>query len=338
MAVPTNTVQTFSMVGIREDLSDVISNISPEQTPFYSMTMKGKTGSRTPEWEFEGLKAPDPTNANIEGDDATNDALGQPTRIKNVVQLMDKVIQVSSTADAVNTAGKTSETAHQKMLRVKELKRDIEMRMCGNFASVVGAAGTAGEMGGAEAYIETNVSLDATSGAVGGYNSGTGVIDAATDSSATQALAEPLLKTVLREAWENGGSPSMVMANGTSKQTISGFGGIATQYRENTGNSQATILGAADVYISDFGTHSIVPNRFLGAGTGRTPISGSLEGLYAGRTVLVLTPSTWETKFLQPFKTESLAKTGHSNRTMLSAELTLCCKNERANGKIADLT
>ena len=335
MSVPSDTAQTFDRVGIREDLSNIITNIAPTETPFYTMCRKGSTGSRTPEWQKDGLTAPAPTNANIEGDDATNDALAATERLKNVVQLFDKVAQVSSTAQAVDSAGRANELNYQVAKQSKEIKRDIEMRALGNYASVLGAAGTAGEMAGVEAWLETNTDRDATSGADGGFNSGTGLVVAATDSSADRAISETLLKAVIKSAWESGGEPSVVLASGSQKQAISSFSGIATQYRENMGMKQAKILGAADVYISDFGEHKIVPDRFIGAGTGR---SAGGNGLYSGQSVLVLDPSKWEMKSLQGFKVEKLAKTGHSDRRMISTELTLCSMDEAANGVVADLS
>lgn len=319
MAVPTGTTQTFQMVGIREALSDAITNIASTQTPFYSkFCKKGKTQSRTPEWQTDTLAAADGDNKNVEGDDATNDAAVATVKPKNVVQLMDKTIQVSSTARAVNTAGRKDELAYQTMKRGKELKRDMEARLTGNYASVVGTASVAGECGGLEAFLETNTSRG-TSGADGGYNTGTGVIDAATDGT-QRAITEALLKGVIADAWNEGGEPTIIMCGKHNKQEISGFAGIATQYRENSGTRQATILGAADVYVSDFGTHQIVANRFS-----------------RDRSATVIDPKLWEVKFLQPFKREKLAKTGHSDRRLLSAEFTLCCEEEKGNGIVADL-
>lgn len=319
MAVPANTVQTFAMVGIRENLSDVIANIAPTECPMYSIVKKGKCKSRTPEWQRDTLANPDAQNKNIEGDDVTADTTGQPERLKNVVQLFDKVVSVSTTAQAVDSAGRVNEMKYQVAKKGKEMKRDIESRITGNFASVLGAAATPGEMAGAEAWIATNDSRGAT-GADGGFQVGTGLVTAATDGT-QRPFTEALLKGVIRSAWVNGGEPSIVMVGPFNKQVASTFTGIATQYRENMGMKRAVILGAADIYISDFGEHKIVPNRFS-----------------RDRTALVLTPETWELKFLQPWTTDPLAKTGHNDKKLLSAEMTLACSEERANGVVADLT
>lgn len=332
MAVPTNAVQTFAMVGIREQLSDVISNISPTETPFYSLCRKGTTKSRNPEWLKDSLRNASPTNAAVEGDDVTGDAVGHPSRLKNYVQLFDETVIVSDTARAVETAGRQDELKYQVAKAGRALKRDVEMRICGNYASVAGNASTAGQLAGFEAWITTNTSRGAT-GANGGYNSGTGLCAAATDGT-DRTYAEALLKTVIKSAWDNGGEPSTIMMSGGKKQTASTFTGIASQTNEINGQNRVIVYGATDVYKSDFGQHKFVPNRFVGAGTGRTPTNG----LYSGDSALVVTPNTWEVRFLQPWSVTPLARTGHAEKRLLKAELTLVSLEEAANGVVADLT
>lgn len=330
MTVPTNAVQTFAMVGIREDLSDAIMNISPYDTPFMSMIRKGTTKSRTPEWQKDRLRSPSPTNAVVEGDDVTGDSATHPTRLKNIVQLFDEVVVVSDTARAVNTAGRGDELKYHVAKAGKALKTDMEMRFLGNYASVTGNASTAGQAAGAEAWITTNDDRG-SGGSAGGYSGGT--VAAATDGTA-RTFTETLLKTVIKAAWDYGGEPSVVMMTGSKKQTASSFAGIAQQTNEINGQNKVMIYGAADVYKSDFGTHKLIPNRFVGAGTGRS----ATNGLYPGNSVLVLTPSTWEIKFLQPFKVVELARTGHAEKRLLKAEATLACMDEGANGVVADLS
>lgn len=206
----------------------------------------------------------------------------------------------------------------------------MEARFCGNFSSVLGTASVAGECAGVEAYLTSNVSRGAT-GANGGFSSGTGLITLATDGTLRTAT-EALLKTVIASAWTNGGDPSTIMVNGEMKQKFSGFTGIATQYRDNPGTKAAVIIAAADVYKSDFGLHSIVPNRWVGRGTGRT-----VNATNNNRSALILDMSSWKVKFLQPMKTVPLAKTGHSDRKMIYCEATLECMDEKKNGVLADI-
>lgn len=332
MAVPSQTVQTFAMVGIREQLSDTITNISPEETPFYSMARKGTTKSRTPEWLRDTLRNPSPTNTTVEGDDAGGNAQTQPDRLKNIVQLFDEVVIVSDTARAVETAGRQDELKYQVAKAGKALKRDVEARITGNYASVVGNASTAGEMAGAEAWLETNVSRG-SGGSDGGFDSGTGLVDLATDGTG-RTYTETLLKGVIADVWNAGGMPTKIMMSGAKKQTASTFAGIAAQQNEVNGERKVMVYGAVDLYKSDFGIHEFVPNRFVGAAAARS----ATNGIYPGQTALVLTPNTWEVKFLQPWSVTPLARTGHAEKRLLKAELTLCCKEERANGAVADLS
>ena len=338
MAVAANTVQTFAMVGIKEDVTDAITLTDPQEVPFYSGISKKSAKNRTPEHLIDSLAAPDAANANVEGDSAGNDAGSQPVREKNVVQLMDKVVEVSSTAQAVDAYGREDEMAYQVVKKGKELKRDFEARATGNFASVLGNASTAGLMGGAEAIIKTNVSRGAT-GASGGYNSGTGLIVKATDGTRREAT-EAQLKDVIQQAWTRGGNPSTIMVGGMMKQKYSGFPGIATQYRDNPGTKAAVIIASADVYKSDFGLHTIVPNRFMNHGADRNNTWTNkartvLED--ANASALVLDMESWAAKYLQPMKTTPLAKIGHSDRKMLYCEWTLECSDEQKNGCVADI-
>lgn len=319
MAVPTNTVQTFSRTNIREDLSDIISNISPVDTPFISNIGTGMAKQRLHEWQIDTLAAADSDNKTIEGDDVTADAAAPTSRRNNYTQLMDKIVSVSSTARAVDNAGYADELAYQVSKRAKELKRDIEKRACDNKAAVPGGAGTAGETAGAVAFITTNANRGAT-GADGTLSGGTsGYVNTAATNGTLRNFTEALLKTTLQTVWAEGGEVSMALMSGPLKQTASTFTGIA-DIRKDAGNGQATIIGAADVYVSDFGDIAFVPSRFT-----------------TGRDVLLVDPQLWKVADLQNYKLEGLAKNGHSERRMLSREWTLVCENEAGNGVIADV-
>lgn len=297
-----------------------------------SAVKKGTANNRNPEWLKDRLRSPSPTNKTIEGDDASGTAVGQPSRLKNYVQLFSETVIVSDTARAVNAAGRNDELKYQVAKSGKALKTDMEMRFLGNYASVVGNASTAGECAGAEAWITTNVDRGAT-GANGGFNSGTGLVAAATDGTG-RTFTEALLKGVIKKVWDYGGDPSIVMMTGSKKQTASTFTGIATQYNDLADQRKVQIIGTADIYKSDFGVHRFVPNRFVGAGTGRS----ATNGLYPGNSVLILDPKTWVIKFLQPFRVMELARTGHAEKRLLKSEATLCCLDEGGNGVVADLT
>jgi hypothetical protein len=316
MAVPSGTYQTYTAIGRREDLTDVIHDISPTDTVFMSNIGKGKAEQKNHEWQTDVLAAADGDNKVIEGDDVANDAATPTVRLGNYTQLMDKVIGVASSNEVGAKAGRSSELSYQRTKRIKELKRDMEARLTGNYASAAGAAGTARECAGFEAWIQTNDSRGA-----GGANTAfaAGIQAAATDGT-QRAFDEAQLKSVLALCAENGGEPTMVLLGAFNKQAASSFAGIA-ELRRETGNKRATIIGAADVYVSDFGEVSMVYSRFS-----------------RSRSALVVDPDMWKLCYYQPFKVEDLAKTGHATRQLLSVEFTLEACNEKSSGVVADLT
>jgi hypothetical protein len=318
MAVPSGTYQTYQAVGRREDLTDVIHDISPTKTPFMSSIGKGSAAQKNHEWQTDALAAADGTNKVIEGDDPSNDSATATVRLGNYTQLMDKVIQVASSNRVGAKAGRDDELSYQRSKRIKEIKRDMEARLTGNYASAAGAAGTARECAGFEAWIQTNVSR----GTGGSSTAFSGGIQAAATDGTQRAFDESMLKTVLAAMADNGGEVdgAMVLMGSFNKQAASTFEGIAQQ-RQQAGGQLATIVAGADVYVSDFGRVNMVYSQFS-----RT------------RSALVVDPNMWKLCYYQPFKVEDLAKTGHSDRQLLSVEFTLEACNEKGSGIVADLT
>lgn len=319
MAVPSNTFQRTGKVAVREDLHDTISNIAPTQTPFMSNIGTGKANNTYVEWLTDTLAAADADNAVINGDDAGNDSLADAVRLGNYTQLMDKVVGISTTTQAVNSAGDQTKMSYQLVKKSKELKRDMEKRLCGNYAAVPLADGTAGKSAGAVAFVRTNGSRGVSGAAATLSGSTSGYVNAAATNGTLRTVTEAMLKDAMQDAWAEGGEPSIAIMSGTIKQTFSTFTGIADQRRE-TGNKRATIIGAADVYVSDFGEVSFTPSRFT-----------------TGRDVLVVDPSLWTLLYLQKFNTTDLAKTGHADRKLMAVEFTLKCHNELGNAVIADV-
>jgi methylmalonyl-CoA mutase cobalamin-binding subunit len=305
MAVPTNTIQNVSRVGVREDLSNKIAELFPDDTPFLNAIGTGKCSATKTEWQTDGLAAANPANARIQGDDLANDVRTDTARVSAYTQISTKVVGVSSTVEATNKAG-------------RELRTDMEMRASGNYASVAPAVGVAGQTAGALGWITSNASRG-TGGANGGFNAGTGIVAAATNGT-QRAYTEALLKTMLQAIWAKGGNPKMVITAGGQKQTAAAFPGLAQQRRE-TGAKKATIVAGADIYVSDFGEVQFVPSRFCSA-----------------RDALIVDPEYWEIGTLDPLAVQDLAKTGLSTRKMLSVEWALKCLNEAASGVVADLT
>ena len=316
MAVPSNTVQAVGRIGNREDLSDIIYNISPTDTPFISAIGRGKASATYPEWQTDTLVAANHDNKTIQGDDLANESRPNTTRVGTYTQIFKKVIGTSTTAQAVRQAGRANEHALQVAKAGKELKRDMEKRFLGNYASVAATSSVAGETAGAQAWLTTNTSRG-VSGANGGFSAG--VVAAATNGT-QRTSTEALFKTVLSSIWTNGGDATMAIASLTQKQTMAGFAGLAQQRRE-TGNKRATIVAGSDVYVSDVGEVMFVADRFADA-----------------RSILLADPTMWEILTLDPMQRQELAKTGLADRTALYTEVALKCSNEAASGVVADLT
>lgn len=318
------TTTTYGQVGIREDLSDAIDNIAPTDTPYTSMIQRGKRATnRVIEWQKDTLAAADGSIAVIEGASATDRTFTATTRIKNHQHIMDRAIIISDSADAVTAAGRDTETGYQVMKRTKELKRHMEARLSGNYASDDGSALTARQCAGFEAWITTNDSRKgSTASTQGGYNSGTGIVSAATDGSSTRTFTETLFKGRVKACWDEGGEDSIVMVGSFNKQQASAFSGVATKYNIVDKNASSNeIVGAVDLYASDFGVKKVVPNRFS-----------------RSRTALGIDPKKWSLHYLQPFSVGPLARVGHADRKLLKMEFSQASRNETGNWIICDLS
>lgn len=317
MTVPAATFQSFTAIGNREDLEDVIYNISPTETPFMSNAAKMKAKATLHEWQTHSLAAA-AANAAIQGDDATNATQAPTTRLSNHTQILQKTFGVSGTQDAVDHAGRKSELAYLIAKNGKELKRDMEFALVRNAGNTAGAAASAATLASVEGWIFTNRTDVGSGGAptTPGYISGR--VAAPTDNSNNGTMTKTHLDAVIQACWTEGGDPKIVMLGAALKTRASGFSGIATLYKEVKGNSQATIIGGADLYVSNFGEHMIVPNRFM-----RTNVA------------LVLDMDYWGVAYLRPFQQYELAKTGDSERRQMLVECTLVSKNEAASGKVS---
>jgi hypothetical protein len=308
----------YDAIGQREDLTDVIYDISPTETPFMSSIGKTKATAVYHEWQTDSLAAATTNNAAVEGADASDATLSPTTRLGNYTQILQKTIKVSGTLDTVNKAGRKSEKAYQLAKASQELKRDLETILLSNQGRSAGTTNsTARKMGSLLSWIKTNSDAQTN-----GADPTTIGVSTRSDGN-TRTFTETLLKTVVAEVFASGGVPKILMVGATGKQKVSSFTGLSA-YRYNvnggTGGAQATIVGAADVYLSDFGSMSVVPNRFM-----RT------------RDALILDPEYAALAYLRPFMTNELAKAGDADKTQVLVEVTLEVKNEAAHGIVADL-
>ena len=311
--------RTYAAVGMREDLSDVIYNISPTDTPFMSSIGKTKATAVYHEWQTDSLAAA-AANAAVEGADASEATLSPTTRVGNRTQISQKTVGITGTLEAVDKAGRKSEKAYQLAKASSEIKRDMEFTLLNNTVQSNGSAGsTARVLGGLQTWLASNGDFG-TGGSAGA--SGT----TARTNGTNRTFTEALLQTVVKEVFESGGSPKVLMVTPAHKQTVSAFAGIAAQRYMAPADAPTTIIGAADVYMSDFGSMSVVPNRFM------------LSGNSANDVAFVLDPEYAAVAYLRPFFTNDLAVTGDSAKTQLLVEYTLEVKNEAAHGVIADLS
>jgi len=316
MAIASNTFLTYDAKGIREDLSNVIYNISPEETPFVSNIGKGTLANTTFDWQTDALAAA-AANAQLEGDETSYSAVTATVRLQNYAQISRKSVIISGTEEKVNKAGRRSELAYQIAKKGAELKRDIEFSCLNNQAAVAGDSTTARTTASVQAFLKTN-SNKAGDGTDPVYT--TIPTDPRNDGT-QRAFSETILKDVIQQVWTEGGTPKMLMVGSFNKQAVSAFTGIAGQRFNVDGAKPSTIVAAADIYVSDFGNVSVVANRFLRA-----------------RDALVLDPEYASIDYLRPMQTMDMAKTGDADKRLMLTEWGLRIHTEKAHGIAADLT
>jgi hypothetical protein len=309
----------YTAIGAREDLTDVIYDISPTDTPIMSSIGKTKATSVYHEWQTDALAAATTANALVEGASATEATISPTTRLGNYTQIVGKTVMVSGTLLASDLAGRKSEMAYQLAKASAEIKRDIETIITANQGQAVGTSGVTGrKMGSLLSYIKTNTNKG--SGTTAGADPTTIGVSTRTDGT-TRTFTETILKDVVSKVFTSGGTPSVLMVSPALKQTVSGFTGLSAQRYQVPTSGQATILAGADLYQSDFGVLQIVPNRFM-----RT------------RDALVLDPEYAALAYLRPFQTNDIAKVGDAEKKQILAELTLEVRNEAAHGGAFDLS
>jgi hypothetical protein len=324
MTVPSGTFQEHQSIGTREDLADIIYDISPTDTPVMSNIARDSCSQVFCEWQTDELEAATAGNAKIEGDDANINTASPTTRYGNYCQISTKAPSVSGTLRAENTAGRRDELSYQVMKRGRELKRDIESAICGLQAATAGAAASARALAGMASWLWDNqvkaggaADTTGTTPAIASGAPGT-----APTAGTAAAFAEAALASALALCWEDGGDPSMIVMKSADKRLASQFSGIATQYRDNAGSvGPAVVVGAADIYVSDWGTVYFVASRFMPAGN-----------------VYCIDPEYWCVSYLRPIQQEVLAKTGDSDKRLLLAEYTLKAKEPKSSGKVYTTT
>jgi hypothetical protein len=321
MAIVPGTGLTTTTNGQREDLSDIITNISPLDTPFRTAIGKGEADVTFVEWQADALAAA-AANAKIEGDEASFSTPTTTQRLGNRTQISSKTVVVSRTADRVRKAGRGDELGYQVLKYGRELLRDIEFECTGKNGIVTGNSTTARQAAGFETWVTSNVSAG-TSYASVAKSASIGVVAGQPTAGATQtdgtvrAFDEEDLKTVNQACWTQGGQPTLLIVGPFNKRVVSGFTGNATRTIDAGGKR---LQSAIDVYAHDFGELTVAANRFS-----------------RDRTAMVVDPDYWEFAWLDPIQMEPLAKTGDASKRLLVCEWTLKALNEASSGKVADL-
>jgi len=317
MTIVTNTFTSYSAKGIREDLSNVITNIAPEETPFQSNIGRETISNTLFEWQTDTL-ADAAANAQLEGDDVGSfDAVTATVRLTNYAQISRKTIILSNTEEVVNKAGRRSELAYQIAKRGSELKRDQEFIFLNGGVAVAGNTTTARVTASLGAFVKTNTDKQ-TNGVDPSY---TTLPNSARTDGNVRTFTETILKNVIQKVWTAGGTPKILMVGPVNKQRVSGFSGIASsRFNIDGGAKPATLIGAVDIYVSDFGNVSTIANRFQ-----------------RERDAWVIDPDYAKMTVLRPYQQVELAKTGDAEKRMLLIEYGLKVLAENAHGLAADL-
>ena len=313
MAQPTNTFDSYDAVGIREDLEDVIYDVSPEETPFYSACAKVKAANTLHEWQTDALRS-SAANAHIEGDATTATARTATTRLGNYTQIFKNAVVIPDTDEGLKKAGRAAEIAYQMLKTAKEQKLDIEKALLDNNARVAGNSTTARELAGAPVWLITNTSF----GSGGADATGDGT-DARTDGTQA-AFSQTRFDSVMQSIWEQGGNPDSVYLSAFQMNVALGFAGNNNQ-RSTVSAEDERVIKHMDVYVTPWGTVEFIPSR---------------EN--RSRDVFIMQDDMWAVGVLRPTKNIALAKTGDATTRQVTTELTLVCKNEKASGMIADCT
>ena len=328
MALITNTMTRYDMTrAVREDLSSMIYNIAPVETPGMSNFGRDSAKQTLFEWQTDGLAAASNTPV-IEGDDivGTTDVRAPTNRVNNYTQINRKIVTASGTLEAVDKAGMKSYLAYELSKASAEMKRDMETAVMGAQVGAAGSNSVARKTAGLGAWTITNYSAGAGTGAAPIMSSppGNGTPVTAAVAGTPRAFTEALLKTSMQAVWTQGGDPKVMFTNATQKVAFSAFAGIATRFRDVPAGQQAQIIGASDTYVGDFsgnGGMSVVLDRFM-----------PLGNVYIGD------PEYVSLAYLRPMSTEVMAKTSDGQKRMIICEWGLRMKSQYSWAAIADLT
>lgn len=314
MTKVTNALATYDVTTNREDLTDAVYRISPADTPFMSAIPRVKATAVLHEWSEDSLASTNTANARLEGDDLSRASSSAPTRRQNYCQISSRDATVTGTQRATNPAGIDDMLAFQMSKKSLELRKDMESILLGNTGQNAGNTTTARTLRSFNSWISGNGSRG-----TGGADA-TAATAAATDATTgnLRTFTEDMLKDAILDAFTDGGEPDLVLVGPFNKQKFSTFTGRATA-QENV--AVGTVLGAASLYASDFGTLKVVPNRSQ-----------------RGRDAWVVDTTKVAVAFLRSFEPQELGRLGDAVTRDIISEYTLQMRSPNAHALIADLT
>tara|TARA_B110000858_G_scaffold85776_1_gene99179 strand:+ start:501 stop:1457 length:957 start_codon:yes stop_codon:yes gene_type:complete len=316
MAQPTNTFDSYDAKGIKEDLEDVIYDVSPEETPFYTACAKVKATNTLHEWQTDTLRS-SAVNAHIEGDDTVAEARTATTRLQNYSQIFKNAVVIAGTEDILSKAGRTKEMAYMTMKMAAEQKLDIEKALFASQARVIGSSTAARKLAGAPAWLTTNVNFVSASSGANPNGLGT---NTRTDSGAPTAFTQAKFDDVMQDIWASGGKPDTVYLSSFQQNVALGFVGNNNQ-RSAVQAGDEKVVKSMVVYVTPWGTVEFKPTR---------------EN--RSRDIFIMQDDMWACGVLRGTKSQALSKTGDNEKRQIVTELTLVCRNEKASGGIFDNT
>lgn len=302
MSVPTGSFQTYQAIGNREDLIDIITNISPTDTPVLSMTESVKAYAVLHEWQTQALKTPTAV-ARIEGDDANIKTVTPTVRLTNSTQIIDNNFIVTNTQEATRAAGRPSEESYQTELSMKELANDIEYAYVVNSAAVTGASGTARQLKGLVGWVVTNIA----------------------SATANRALTSTILDTLLKTVWLAGGKPDVILTGGTQKIAFTNTTNFPGMTRNITADRSMGYYLAVDVYQGGIGGEMKL-------------VTSTIMGNNLDSRIFCLQMDKFRKAWLRPIKKVPLGVTGDGQKFQIVAETTLESLNEKASGTVTNLS
>lgn len=305
------TYTTYDTVGIKEDISDVISRITPTKTPFQTMIGADTTKNRLFQWQEDALRAVQ-VNAKVEGFVAADATLTPTVMRQNYTQIMEKTIKVSATEDAVDQYGRAKETAYQLAKAGEEVKRDREHAFVG-----LAQAATAGDSASVP-RLTASAGSQVTTATARVYTGAATPLGGTTGTAG--ALSEPNLLIAGQAAYNNGADPSIFMVKPADSLIIAAFSGASGRTR-NINDGAKTVTNAVNLYVSPFGEYKVVLNRFQ-----KTTDAWLID------------PSMWSIVTLRSWTREPLAKVGDASTTMVVGEYGLKHKNFASDVLISNLT